>query len=64
MPVRYTAEELERMIKKDGWILDRSSGAHRQYVHPTKSGRATISFHKGTMNPKTAKSVLKQAGLK
>jgi predicted RNA binding protein YcfA (HicA-like mRNA interferase family) len=64
MPVRYTAEELVRLIKKDGWVLDRSSGAHHQYVHPTKKGLTTISMHKGTMNPKTAKSILKQAGLK
>lgn len=65
MPVRYTADELVKLIKKDGWFLVRSSGSsHHHFNHPAKPGTTTIPMHKGTMNPKTANSVLKQAGLK
>ena len=64
MPIRYTAEELEKIIKKDGWFFVRATGSHHHYNHPYKKGTTTIPMHKGKMNPKTAKSILKQAGLK
>ncbi|MDR3208439.1 MAG: type II toxin-antitoxin system HicA family toxin [Rickettsiales bacterium] len=42
----------------------RANGSHRHYNHPIKPGTVTIPMHKGTMSPKTAKSIPKQAGLK
>ena len=60
----YTARELEKIIQKDGWILIRQIGSHRQYKHHSKLGKVTIPFHKpDELHPKTAKSILKQAGL-
>jgi len=57
--------EVIRMLRDDGWFLDRTSGSHRQYKHPQKPGLVTVS---GNMNdelaPGTLNSVLKQAGLK
>jgi predicted RNA binding protein YcfA (HicA-like mRNA interferase family) len=55
--------EAERMILKDGWIFKKAVGSHRQYKHPTKSGKVTIPFHSGDLDPKTVKSIMKQAGL-
>ncbi len=53
------------MIEKDGWLLDRTRGDHRQYVHPTKPGTVTVPGHPGDdMPPGTLNSVLKKAGLK
>ena len=57
--------DIIRMIEEDGWHLVRSRGSHRQYKHPTKTGRVTIAGHSrddlalGTLN-----SILKQAQLK
>jgi predicted RNA binding protein YcfA (HicA-like mRNA interferase family) len=49
---------------KDGWRLSGSRGSHRQYSHPTKAGRETIPHHRGvTLDPKTTKSIIDQAGL-
>ena len=62
-PKRYTADELIKIILADGWYEVLSNGGHKQYKHPTKSGRTTIPYHKGIMNMKTVKSVLRQAGL-
>jgi len=60
----YTARNLERILFKDGWYLVRQVGSHRQYKHPSKTGKVTIPFHKpDELHPKTAKSILKQAGL-
>jgi predicted RNA binding protein YcfA (HicA-like mRNA interferase family) len=53
------------MIEKDGWYLIKTKGDHRQYKHPHKAGRVTISGNLGRdMPPGTLNSVLKQAGLK
>ena len=60
---RYTADELIKMVQEDGWYEVPASGGHRQYKHPVKSGRTTIPYHKGTLDIRTAKSILKQAGL-
>lgn len=59
--------EAIRIIEDDGWVqVKATSGTgHRQYKHPTKPGRVTIS---GKMSddlaPGTFNSILKQAGLK
>jgi predicted RNA binding protein YcfA (HicA-like mRNA interferase family) len=55
---------LLKLLKKDGWEIDRTRGDHRQLVHPTKPGTTTVSGHPSDdVHPKTLKSVLRQAGL-
>ncbi|HMS11050.1 MAG TPA: type II toxin-antitoxin system HicA family toxin [Pyrinomonadaceae bacterium] len=57
--------DLLRIIEKDGWVLARTRGSHRQYRHPSKSGTVTIAGHPSDdIHPKTERSILKQAGLK
>jgi predicted RNA binding protein YcfA (HicA-like mRNA interferase family) len=54
-----------RIIEKDGWLLSRTRGSHRQFRHPNKKGTVTIAGHPGDeLHPKTERSVLTQAGLK
>lgn len=61
----YTARELERVVLEDGWCFVKQKGSHRHYKHPAKPGKVTIPFHKpDELHPKTANSILKQAGLK
>jgi len=54
-----------RLLERDGWVLVRTRGSHRQYKHPKKPGLVTLAgkpsdeLAAGTLN-----SVLKQAGLK
>jgi len=53
------------MIERDGWHRVDAKGGHRQYKHPSKKGRVTISGHANDdVHPKTLNSILKQAGLK
>jgi predicted RNA binding protein YcfA (HicA-like mRNA interferase family) len=56
--------EMERKIQKDGWVFKSSDGSHRGYVHPVKTGKVTIPFHRGDLDKGTENSILKQAGLK
>ena len=54
-----------KMIEQDGWYLVRTTGSHRHYKHPSKSGAVTVPGHAGKDMPEgTKNSVLKQARLK
>lgn len=54
-----------KLIEKDGWHLVTTAGSHRQYKHPAKPGRVTVSGHpRDDVHPKTLKSILTQAGIK
>jgi len=56
--------DLIKTIEKDGWVLDRTRGDHRQYKHPIKEGLVTVPGKLGKDVPLgTLKSILKQAGL-
>ncbi len=57
--------EVITLIEADGWVLVHTRGDHRQYKHPTKSGRVTVSGHRNDdIHPKTLNSILTQAGLR
>lgn len=53
-----------RDLKKDGWILVRQKGSHRQFHHPIKKGTTTVNGSEnddvwGTL----LKSIEEQSGL-
>ena len=57
--------EVIRQLEADGWVLIGTEGSHRQFKHPTKPGRVTVSGGLGDDMPKgTLASVKRQAGLK
>lgn len=62
-----TYRQLAKILEADGWFLERVSGSHMQYRHPTKPGTVTIPAG-GKMAkdvpPGTLNSVLKQAQLR
>ena len=54
-----------RHLNREGWVLVITEGSHRQFKHPTKPGRVTVSGSLGDDMPKgTLASVKRQAGLK
>jgi predicted RNA binding protein YcfA (HicA-like mRNA interferase family) len=57
--------EIMRIIEADGWYLVATRGSHRQFRHPSKSGRVTIAGRRSEdLAPGTLNSIFKQAGLK
>ncbi|MFQ5683756.1 MAG: type II toxin-antitoxin system HicA family toxin [Candidatus Binatia bacterium] len=57
--------EVIRLLEREGWQLVVTQGSHRQFKHPRKPGRVTVSGHPGDDMPKgTLGSVLRQAGIK
>jgi predicted RNA binding protein YcfA (HicA-like mRNA interferase family) len=56
--------EILRKLADDGWEKVQQRGSHRQFRHPTKPGTVTVAGKPGDeLHPKTAASILKQAGL-
>ena len=60
---RYKVTDVLRMLQKDGWYLVAQEGSHRQFKHPTKKGRVTLTHPKKDIPIKTVKSIAKQAGI-
>ena len=57
--------EVIRRLQTEGWVLVSTEGSHRQFKHPSKPGRVTVSGSLGDDMPKgTLASVRRQAGLK
>ncbi len=57
-------EALE-LLSEDGWQIVATRGSHRQLKHPTKAGRVTVAGKPSDdLHPKTAASILRQAGLR
>jgi predicted RNA binding protein YcfA (HicA-like mRNA interferase family) len=58
-------KDVIKIIEKDGWVLVRTRGSHRQFHHSLKMGTVTIAGKESVEMPVgTFNSVLKQAGLK
>lgn len=54
-----------KLLRNDGWYLDRTKGSHRQFKHPSKPGTVTVAGKPSLeVPPGTLNSILKQAGLK
>jgi len=57
--------DIIKLIEADGWYQVDTGGSHRQYKHPTKTGRVTIAGHPGDdIAIGTLNSILKQAKVK
>lgn len=59
-----TSTDLIKMLKKDGWYLDRVMGSHHHFKHKSKKGIVTVPHPKKDLPIGTLNSILKQAGLK
>lgn len=57
--------EVLKRLHDDGWRQISQKGSHRQFAHPNKPGRVTVSGHRGDdVQHDLLKSILRQAGLK
>jgi len=56
--------DMLKALKQDGWLLKNQEGSHRQFVHPLKPGKVTVSGHEShEIKPKTLRTIQIQAGL-
>jgi predicted RNA binding protein YcfA (HicA-like mRNA interferase family) len=62
MPRAMKVRDIIRLVEQDGWYSAYTRGSHRNFLHPTKSGKVTIPGHPSdTLPPKTVKSIFDQA---
>jgi predicted RNA binding protein YcfA (HicA-like mRNA interferase family) len=53
-----------RALERLGWRVIRSKGSHHALSRPGRPGIITVPVHKGrTLVEKTARNILKQAGM-
>ncbi len=53
--------EIIRILRADGWFEVRQVGSHKQFRHPEKQGKVTVLVHRGDLDPKTVRSIFRQA---
>jgi len=58
-----TPKAVMKILEKDGFVLDHSSGSHLIYYHPEKRKRVTVPFHRRDIPKGTLLAILKQAGI-
>lgn len=58
-----TAKNLIRILKQNGFILDRSKGSHQIFIHPETHKRAIVPMHSKDLPTGTLMAILKQAGI-
>lgn len=58
-----TPKTVIKILEKNGFILDHTSGSHRVYFHPEKRKRVTVPFHRKDIPKGTLISILKQADI-
>ena len=58
--------DILKILQDDGWYEVKQTGSHKQFKHPVKPGKVTVSVG-GSLNQdlniKIERSILKQAGL-
>jgi predicted RNA binding protein YcfA (HicA-like mRNA interferase family) len=56
--------EVLNWLRRDGWLVVRIKGSHRQLRHPTKAGLVTVAGHPNDdLAPGTLRSILRQEDL-
>ncbi|MEM6645889.1 MAG: type II toxin-antitoxin system HicA family toxin [Bacteroidota bacterium] len=54
-----------KALRRDGWVLVRTRGSHRQFKHPIKPGLVTVPGKPGDdLAIGTLRSIAKQATIK
>jgi predicted RNA binding protein YcfA (HicA-like mRNA interferase family) len=62
--IQMNADEVSRILKRDGWEYDRTNGSHKQYKHPEKPNVVTVAGHGSKPLPGgTLRSIFVTAGL-
>ena len=59
--------DILKLLKEDGWEIERETGSHIQLRHRTKPGTVTVPAGgkaSREVPPGTLNSILKQAGIK
>ena len=60
---RLSGKKLVKVLEKNGFLLDHTSGSHFVFRNQHTGRRVTVPVHNEELPPGTLLSILKQAGL-
>ena len=58
-----TPQRVIALLEAEGFVLDRTKGGHRIYLHPTTKRRVVVPFHCRDLPVGTLLEILRQAGI-
>jgi len=58
-----TARQVIKILKKNGFILDHTTGSHYIFYNNLTKKRVTVAYHTRTIPKGTLLAILKQSGL-
>ena len=58
-----TPQRVIKILEKKGFVLNRSKGSHRIYIHPENRRRVVVPFHRKDLPQGTLRDIFKQAGI-
>lgn len=58
-----TPQKVIKILKREGFVLDKVKGSHHIYYHPETKRRVVVPFHKRDLPKGTLLEILKQAGI-
>ncbi|WP_279628388.1 type II toxin-antitoxin system HicA family toxin [Vreelandella songnenensis] len=61
---RVKSKDVIKEMEADGWYLDRVSGSHHVFKHPTKPGSVPVPHPKKDLPKGTIHNIRKLAGLR
>lgn len=59
-----SSRDLIKESEADGWTLDRVTGSHHIFKHPTKPGIVVVAHPQKDVAPDTVRSIRRQAGIR
>lgn len=62
MPMK--PNEMDKLLKKNGFIVLRQNGSHRIYFNPDTNKTVVVPIHAKELKKGTEQKILKDAGLK
>jgi predicted RNA binding protein YcfA (HicA-like mRNA interferase family) len=54
-------EHVERILVKNGFVMNVSKGSHRQYFNPQTKAHTTVPFHSKDIAIGTLRSIVRQS---
>ncbi len=58
-----TSKEIIKILKQNGFVLDRSRGGHQIFIHKDSQKRVVVPMHNKDIPKGTFYTILKQAGI-
>jgi len=60
---RLNSKQVIKLLEKNGFVHDHTTGSHFIFYHPITKKRAVVPYHTKNLSIGTLKSILREAGI-